>query len=204
MKFLTVLFSTLLHLSITLAAHDHPSVHGMLMVGQQKVYLSHLPMFHSPHDYQAIFEATLSSEALQVYKQNQAVSKDNIFTLVPEVFVLPDMAANPRPFKAQIYKGHFERGGTKIADATVEVKVLYFKKFNPVAVEPAKPQFILFGNNQEQFAAHQIFAKPNFDQIYSVTVTANEARELDAGNTILTVTLQNEKSLYLEIGDLSH
>lgn len=28
------------------------SVHGMLIFGKEKIYASHLPMFHPPHDYQ--------------------------------------------------------------------------------------------------------------------------------------------------------
>ncbi len=41
-------------------AHD---VHGMMIVGGETVYLSHLPMFgHPHHDIQAILEATLAGE----------------------------------------------------------------------------------------------------------------------------------------------
>jgi hypothetical protein len=46
--------------------HEHgqekPGFHGMVLFGEQTAYLSHLPMFMSPHDYQAIFEVTLSKE----------------------------------------------------------------------------------------------------------------------------------------------
>src|SRR5258706_108638 len=38
---------------------DAPSVHGMLIVGESTVFLSHLPMFHPPHDYQLILNAKL-------------------------------------------------------------------------------------------------------------------------------------------------
>lgn len=200
---LALLFATLTF-STANAQHDPPSVHGMLIVGSTKVYLSHLPMFHSPHDYQAIFAATFSHDAFVIYQDARNNNPDEIFTLVPETFSLPDMAANPKPFKAQIFRGHFERGGKKIAETTVEISVLYLKKFRPNATEPEKPQFILFGNTNEQFAAHQIFAKPNYDQIFSVTTTADEARELELGSTILTLELSNPKSLYLETGDLSH
>src|SRR6478672_11314617 len=41
-------------------AEDPARSHTMLVVGQQTVYLSHLPLFSSPHDYQAIFQATFS------------------------------------------------------------------------------------------------------------------------------------------------
>ncbi len=39
------------------SAEDEESVHGMLIVGEQTVFLSHLPIFGSPHDYQVILEA---------------------------------------------------------------------------------------------------------------------------------------------------
>ena len=31
----------------------------MLVFGTEKVYFSHLPMFHAPHDYQAVIEVEL-------------------------------------------------------------------------------------------------------------------------------------------------
>lgn len=34
---------------------DKPSVHGMTLMGTELIYASHLPMFHTPHDYQIIF-----------------------------------------------------------------------------------------------------------------------------------------------------
>ena len=33
-------------------AQDPPDIHGMAVIGQKSVFLSHLPMFGSPHDYQ--------------------------------------------------------------------------------------------------------------------------------------------------------
>ncbi|MBA3355768.1 MAG: hypothetical protein H0U18_07480 [Pyrinomonadaceae bacterium] len=41
---------------------DHPSVHGMALIGDQTLFLSHLPLFssperRSPHNYQALLEA---------------------------------------------------------------------------------------------------------------------------------------------------
>jgi hypothetical protein len=39
---------------------EKPNFHGMTLVGERRAYLSHLPMFMVPHEYQAIFEVTLS------------------------------------------------------------------------------------------------------------------------------------------------
>lgn len=153
---------------------DRPSVHGMLLVGTEKIYLSHLPMFHSPHDYQVIFEVDLPAEVKSHY---QNIKKQNpeqtIFTIVPEVFVLPDMAESPRPFKATIFFGHFERGGNPITkEIIINInQVLYFKKFDPTAGHPDSVEYILFGGKEEVFAAHTISAKPDFDHIIEILNT---------------------------------
>ena len=47
-------------------ANERPGFHGMVLVGERRAYLSHLPMFMSPHDYQAIFEVTLTSGGADV------------------------------------------------------------------------------------------------------------------------------------------
>ena len=33
----------------------------MLMVGETPLLMSHLPMFHSPHDYQILLETSLTA-----------------------------------------------------------------------------------------------------------------------------------------------
>jgi hypothetical protein len=46
------------------SAQDQPAVHGMLLVGEETLYLSHLPMFHSPHNYQVILEVRFKTSTL--------------------------------------------------------------------------------------------------------------------------------------------
>lgn len=213
--------------------HDHPAVHGMLVVGTRAIYLSHLPMFHSPHDYQVIFEAELDPSAMQKYLKNKMLSIETIYTLVPQAFVLPVMAQNPRPFMAQLYKGHFERGGELIA-SSVQVKlkrVVYFKKLQPNEKKPSVASFLLFGNQEEQFMAHFITGKPDFDQILQVKldlsikkfftpevapvgivfpgfmnkplISSQLIKAQIIGKTSV-LSLAVVKSLYLEFGDLEH
>jgi hypothetical protein len=200
--------------------HDHPSVHGMLMVGQSKIYLSHLPMFHSPHDYQVIVEAEVSAEGKAAYLSSLGSSAEKVYTLVPESFVLPDMIKNPKPFKAQIFKGHFEREGVLLADkVTVLIKkVIYFKKFNPSEVKPKDAHYLLFGNEKEQFLAHEITQRPDFDQVLKIDVVDSK---LDGvlpvvfENVLNTkplegfkdyqaekISVHTKESLYVETGDL--
>jgi hypothetical protein len=196
---------------------DRPSVHGMLVVGSSKIYLSHLPMFHTPHDYQVIIEAELDASSKKAYLSHLKNSAETVYTLVPETFVLPEMIKSPKPFKAQIYKGHFERGGAVIAETVTVVikKIVYFKKFLSTAVKPLNGSYILFGNETEQFMAHAITAKPDFDQILKVKTDINlkdsavsmSFKSID-NTTPLTAPselegIEIQESLYTETGDLS-
>lgn len=207
--------------------HDPASVHGMLIVGENKIYLSHLPMFHNPHDYQVIFEAEFGNEAKQIYLAQKGSSSETVYTLVPESFVLPEMIANPKAFHAKIYKGHFERGGKLIADhVIVQIKKLVFaKKFKPMQPKPSEGTYILFGNEQEQFLAHEITSAPDFDQILSVQADAqllgdglsvrltlpeqDNVTALPAEGSFGAIvnaqkaSLKSMQNLYVEWGDLS-
>lgn len=200
-------------------AHDHPSVHGMLVVGTEKVYLSHLPMFHAPHDYQAILEVSLPVSAKHVYFESKAAHAEKVYTLVPEAFVLPEMIKSPRPFKAKLYRGHFERGGTPLTgEVMVTIKqVVYFKKLNPATPRPVAMEFVSFGSGDEWFMAHVITNRPNFDQIVQVDDsvnpgvitlgTANAHRPLLPSHHYVTANgelLLIKEEVYVEFGDLRH
>ncbi len=138
----------------------------MLLMGKAKIYASHLPMFHSPHDYQAILDIELDKKSLDKYLKS---TSPDYFTLVPAIGVLPTMAREGQEFGADLYEGHFERGGRLIATGTARVvKVLLFRKFDPLASKPSSLELFVFGNQTEKFAAHLIQAKPDFDQILQV------------------------------------
>src|SRR3954467_9380388 len=125
-------------------AHEMPATHGMLVFGQKQVYLSHLPMFHSPHDYQVIVAAEISPAAKAAYLDDQSLHPEvTVYTLVPEDFLLPEMIRHPKPFHADLYRGHFERGGTVIA-RQIEVRitqVVHFHQFDPQAQHPSAPEY---------------------------------------------------------------
>ena len=166
---------------------DAPNIHNMLIVGQETVFLSHLPMFRSPgfdspHRYQVILEATLKKEgreALATYigdrKRHPAT---RIYTLGPEEFILPNLIpANANPplsrFKASVFRGHLERAGKKliIKDSDVSIQnVVHFREFDPNAEKLAQLEYILFGKGRELFLAHFITRPPDFDQVLSVSI----------------------------------
>ena len=63
--------------------HDHghvAAVHNMALVGGRRVFLSHLPMFMSPHDAQVIVEAKFVKDGKNA-----------------DALYVADHASNPRP-----------------------------------------------------------------------------------------------------------
>ena len=178
---------------------DKAAIHGMLIFGTQKIYASHLPLFHPPHDYQIILELQLDDLAKQKFITDQQNHPEyTTYTIEPEKFILPEMIASPRPFKVNLYRGHFERGGVQIAaDLTVQIRqVIYFKKFTTAETRDAVAGFIVFGDNKERFAVHRISNKPDFEQIIQVKtegelLTADKYKLLtvvEAGNTPVGVS----------------
>ncbi len=51
------------------------------------------------------------------------------------------------------------------------MQVVFFKKFDPQEEKSLSADFILFGNSKEQFLAHHITDKPDFEQIIQVKAT---------------------------------
>jgi hypothetical protein len=93
-------------------ATDPPCIHGMRIVGEQNIYLSHMGLFNSScHDYQGIFEVAFEgannpqSKYLNAQKSN---SNQNEFTLeATEKFILPDLASGKiTSFKARLHREH--------------------------------------------------------------------------------------------------
>lgn len=209
-------------------SQDKPSTHGMLIFGTEKTYASHLPMFHSPHNYQIILELELDAATKKLFIVDQEKNPEYAtYTIEPEKFVLPEMIQNPKSFKANLYRGHFERGGIKIA-ADIHViikKIIYYTKFKTDEARSVKTNFIVFGNSKEQFIAHQITNKPDFDQIIKIKTTTNftfenknyelvtlnktenstigvSSNEIEADYNSNPTNLTLLKQLYLEFDDL--
>jgi len=209
------------------AVADPAAVHGMLLVGIDRTYISHLPMFQSPHDYQLIVEVEFDADVRAKYSADRKNTGELVYTLVPEKFVLPVVIAKVQAGQsvtvdAQIVRGHFERGGSPIIENAkmTLTRVVHFRKLDASTPRPDSFRAICFGSPGEQFIAHYVSGKPDFDQI--VTVEGNlpsgttecsipgrpDTAELKAGEE-LSVELDGTTtravvgtSIYLERGDL--
>ncbi len=161
---------------------DGAGFHGMLFFGQgDTFYISHLPMFHKPHDYQAIVEVRLKPEVKAKY-QAELAKKGGYFTFAPEGnFVLPEQVISKKPISGSLVQGHFERGGNELLNTDLElVRVVFYKKIRPNDKKPAKEKYIIFGKGDEYFMAHEVFQRPNVDEIIPLPKNYPISKELKA------------------------
>ena len=167
---------------------DRPAVHGMVLVGLKAIHLSHLPMFHAPHDYQALLTVRLAPATAAELAGARAAAKDTLlYTIAPAPFRLGDVAAGFR-FSADLVRGHFERGGeTVVSGAPFEIeRVVHFRRLEPGAARPAVLEYILFGLPDEAFLVHRISAPPDFDQVLAVTAPADVSADALAHGVVVT------------------
>lgn len=209
---------------------DPPATHGMLVIGEDSVYLMHLPMFQNPealksdpprimpHRYQAILQATFTKPGSQdpqgAYAKDRRQHPDvRIYTIKPAEFVLPELvAAEPRKtFTAAVFRQHFEDEDRPDAveilngvGVNVE-RVVHFQEFDPAAKKPERLEYLLFGRGSEIFMAHLVTRPPDFDQVLAVTVTGHEFTkdELEKGVSLVFPESINSAGKRLKTGQES-
>jgi hypothetical protein len=173
--------------------HDHhpskPEVHGMLILGEKTLYLSHLPMAHPPHNVQAIMEATFGTHQQEAYVKERQKTPTEFYTLAPERFVMPDQVATGAPppphspFRGTVSRGVFDMGGTPITSlGTVDVRVtniIYFQRLNPGPPPSQSLEYLLFGKMNELFLAHLITTASLFDHVLQVNVLGHTFSDED-------------------------
>ncbi len=135
-------------------------------------------MFMSPHDFQVIVRVT--GEAAGRYGDFVAhFGSSGIYTFEPEPFALEELdpSGDGGPvrtsFGGRLFRGHFERGGSEIAnDVSFEIEqVVHFRRFRSVA-EAQELRYLGFGQSDAAFLAHLITGPPDFDQILNVQITS--------------------------------
>ena len=206
---------------------DAPHTHNMLAVGENTVFLSHLPMFDavsqerptytSPHRFQVILQAKLTDGNNSLQDVYSADRKDNpstrIYTLRPKTFVLTRLVApgpQPRPlnsFEGTVFRGHLEKGGESIIgleeiDVNIE-RVVYFREFDAKQKRASQLEYLLFGKGEEFFLAHLISAPPDFDQVLSVKILGHSFtdEELSRGVRVLFQDRKNIATQRIKAND---
>lgn len=147
-------------------------LHGMaLFGGQEGLYISHLPMFHAPHDTQLVARVRVADAALDAELRRRLDGKTALWTVAPEKFELdrlaPGAAAPLRQFQADLVLGHFEQDGqTQYTGATVVVEqVLMYRPLSPAARDGATATYVQLGSGAQRFLVKEIDSRPDFDHI---------------------------------------
>jgi hypothetical protein len=172
--------------------HSTMGVHGMLLFGEEALYLSHLPMFERPHNFQVLLEVGFDDAVLQALGADRE-GGGGLHTFEPEKFPISELdPGGGGPVRTSmvgtVFHGHFERGGTPIASGTAQVRnVVYFAELDRQAAHDpdATLRYLCFGRGGRLHLAHQITASPDFDQVLPVrlvpaTVTDPAGRPVDA------------------------
>jgi hypothetical protein len=153
--------------------HGTMGVHGMLLFGGDALYVSHLPMFDSPHNFQVILEVGFDDAVSEVLRADREAGGD-MYTFEPAKFHITELdPSGDGPARSSIegtiYRGHFERGGRPIArGAVAEVRnVVYFNELDVEAHHRADQDltYLCFGRAGQLHLVHQITASPDFDQV---------------------------------------
>ncbi|MFZ6735884.1 hypothetical protein ACO0LG_28450 [Undibacterium sp. Ji42W] len=154
-------------------------VHGMLLFGNSEgMYVSHLPMFHAPHDYQVVLQIRCLDQQLDKAIKARLEQKLVLWTMDPEQFEIARLAADSKlplkQFKANIVLGHFEQGGkTEYKNVRVVVeKTLIFRQLSPQMRESRQVVYHQIGNGSQRFMLKEIDSRPDFDHVLAISVPA--------------------------------
>lgn len=153
--------------------------HGMAVVGEETVYLSHLPMFSPPaHAFQVLLEVTLDNDAgnaQKLYVEDRRQTGTDLYTLAPEPFSITDLvtpAGQPAltSFKGDLLRGHFDTSDVTVVDAVrVDVRrVVHFRRLDEQEARPPELTYLAFGKGSERFLAHRIVTPPDFDHLLQI------------------------------------
>lgn len=218
-------------------AHAHASAHegsmgehGMLLFGGgDGLFLSHLPMFHRPHDTQVVLKVHLANREHEEELRRELAAHPAVWTIVPEHFELDRLAPKAkhpiRRFHADIVNGHFERGGQTAytGDEILVDRVVFDHRLVPTGKPGATLKYLVVDaapGVQEHFLVHWIATRPDADHVVRV-MTPPDTRlprqvELPRGDSLsaepkaLEAALHKrgaewahvDQSIYLETGDL--
>jgi len=168
-------------------------VHGMaLFVGKDNIFASHMPLVNSIHAHQVILAIELSDKNKRA---TLALSHQySLLSLLPMRFDLMKLISGQiTQFKADLYAGHFERGG-KVVLSNITVRVVKLLLAEPIvsnkttkAKQAYLSRYYLIPLQQDALLVHKIEQLPSFDQILKVSFDSTFAAALATGKRAVIV-----------------
>ncbi|ALT00046.1 hypothetical protein [Lacimicrobium alkaliphilum] len=170
--------------ALTRADSDYDGTHGMVVFTHESgLYASHMPMHTKPHDAQIIYKISPGDPFLYF------LAKDaDLVTIKPETFNLQHLMQGEKlTVKADVYMGHFERGGS-LQYEQMEVTFLEQKYFR--MIEPqSEPSTLQVYDEVEldrggRMLVHQIRGVPSYDHLILVFENIGCIRQFDVGQAV--------------------
>lgn len=167
-------------------ACDTTGRHGMLLFGEDPVFLSHLPMYARPHNVQVLLEVGLDDATRDTLRADRARHGDGMYTFDPVPFPIDELEPHDgvparTVLDGTLVRGHFERGGVSIATGRVGIRrVVSFSRLDIEAEpEPGRPLgYLAFGRGGRMYLVHQLRTRPNFDQVLTVRLVPGTVQTL--------------------------
>lgn len=159
--------------------------HGMLLFGEDPLYLSHLPMYACPHHFQVQLEVRLDDAVLRILQTDRAQSGGGMYTVDPAIFPIAELDPHDggpirTSLEATLVRGHFEREGTPIArGVTIDIRrVMCFRELDVDAKPQANQElrYLCFGRAGQMYLVHELGARPSFDQVLAVRFVPGSVR----------------------------
>lgn len=156
---------SLLNLAPAQATEPHLiGSHGMVLINDKQAgsFISHLPLYRSPHNYQIIYKVQLPREV-----PIERLVSNGMVTVLPDKFDL-NRLINGESFtlNAKFFHGHFERGGQLSHTAKLTfVSAVLVKKVAPTLRNNNARLYTVAINSNKAIFAHIIQPSPSFDAI---------------------------------------
>lgn len=159
-------------------------IHGMVLVTQgSSIYASHLPLYKKPHNVQLLYK--LDNNDLAVL---QAVRDSQFITIKPKPFNLQRLMRGEKMLvKADLYQGHFERGGMLIyEDISLSFhKQLYVRTFDDIKPSSTKQEYdVVSLRKNYKIYIHKIQQAPSFDHLLGVDLEAGCLRRFSTSSPV--------------------
>ena len=175
MKITSFLLTILLFSNITLAAEDdaelppldpaYMGLHGMVLMNSgSSLFASHLPTYTKPHNAQIIYAIDVDIRAMI-----HLIRDADMVTIKPKPFNLQRlMRGESFSVKADVYMGHFERGGL-LAYENIDIEfeeLLYLRMLDELQHSHVRQIYdsVMLKKNQ-RILVHQIQEAPSYDHI---------------------------------------
>jgi hypothetical protein len=146
------------------------------MLGTEKLYLCHLPMYHVPaHSFQTILEAEIDTPEMEKYLKLKKENPNKPVILFNESEMILEELAHLSSFVGPIHFADIngDPDGDPIGQTKVNItKILLSNKLNENSPDyPNHLEYYLFGTNSDCYLSHVLSKAPNFEQELGISIS---------------------------------